>query len=480
MQAYWTVPGRWENVVPEAGPVEMVEGRGGGATAGAIPAAAVTYARGAGERSLRVNVVWALGGNIASAASMYVLMVLLAKLATAETVGIYGVAQAVGLPISTLLSLKLQQVQVTDARRDYDFGHYFALKMIMSLIAAVIIAGVGLVSYPFETAVVTALMGIGYGIVEVREILMAVMQKAERMDRNAVSRTWLGLSALVFFGACFWVTRSLTASVLALVLSRLVVIACYDLPIARRLLAASPRHAGHSGVRPSWEWRRLAKLARLAAPLGFVAGIGTLFMSIPRLTLDRYCGTDAVGYYTAISAIITFGNMLEGAIGQTISARLARYFVENRRAFRILLLKALGLSAALGLSGVALSALAGRQLLSILYTPAYGAHYMLFVELALAGTMWFSFSTLNVGLVATRRFGAQLPVYALAALACLIASIVLVPRIGLHGAAWAMVCCHGIGLIGCAVALYWIARRPALPAAVMPLPTPDREGQPDV
>jgi len=445
--------------VPEAGPAELVGERGGESPTGAIPAAVVGYARGGRERSLRVNVVWALGGNIVSAASMYLLMVVLAKLATVATVGVFGVAQAVGLPVSMLLSLKLQQVQVTDAHREYDFGHYFALKIITSLVAAVTIAGIGLACYPVDTAVVTALMGIGYGIIEVREILMAVMQKAERMDRNAVSRTWLGLSALVFFAAFFWVTRSLAMAVTGLVLSRLVVIAFYDLPVARGLLATSPRHAGHSGVRPSWEWRRLAKLARLAAPLGFVAGIGTLFMSIPRLTLEKYGGTDAVGYYTALSALISCGMLLGGAIGQTISPRLARYFVENRRAFRSLLLKALGVALLLGLCEVAGSAIVGRQILSVLYTPEYGEQYVVLVELALADTLLFMFSTVNVGLVATRQFGVQLPVYGTAALACGLASVVLVPRIGIHGAAWACVIANGVGLIGCAVALFQADRR---------------------
>lgn len=469
--------------MPEAGPAELVDGCGGESPAGAIPAAAVGYARGGRERSLRVNVVWALGGNIVSAASMYALMVLLTKLAPVHTVGVYGVAQALGLPIAMLLSLKLQQVQVTDARQEYDFGHYFALKMILALFAAAIIAVIGFVSYPLETAVVATLMGIGYGIIEVREILMAVMQKAERMDRAAMSRTWLGLSALVFFGACFWVTRSLAAGVIGLVLSRLVVIACHDLPIVRRLLAASPRMARHSGVTPCWEWRRLAKLARLAAPLGLVAGIGMLLMSIPRLTLERYVGTDAVGYYTAISALVSLGIMLEGAIGQTVSPRLARYFVENRRAFWWLLLKAVGLSLSLGLSGVALSAVAGRQILSMLYTPAYGAHHVLLIELALADTALFMFSTLNAGLIATRRFGVQLPVYGLAAVTCGIANLVLVPWIGIHGAAWAGVICNSVGLIGCAVALYVAVRRSPVdvrPAASPRPPAPGAESPPDV
>lgn len=469
--------------MPEAGPAELVGERGGESPTGAIPAAVVGYARGGRERSLRVNVVWALGGNIVSAASMYLLMVVLAKLATVATVGVFGVAQAVGLPVSMLLSLKLQQVQVTDAHREYDFGHYFALKIITSLVAAVTIAGIGLACYPVDTAVVTALMGIGYGIIEVREILMAVMQKAERMDRAAVSRTWMGLSALVLFAGFFWVTRSLAAGVIGLVLSRLIVIAFCDLPIARGLLAASPRNAGHTGLAPCWEWRRLGTLAWLSAPLGLVSGVGMLFISIPRLTLDKYCGTDAVGYYTAISALVSVGVVLEGAIGQTISPRLARYFAENRRAFWWLLLKAVGVSVAFGLGGVALSAVAGRQILSLLYTPAYGEHHVLLIELALAGTLLFSFSTLNVGLVATRRFGVQLPVYGLAAMACGVASFVLVPRMGLHGAAWAMVICNSVGLIGCALAILVTDRRcppRAQPVATTRLEVLDPESRPDV
>jgi O-antigen/teichoic acid export membrane protein len=190
-----------------------------------------------------------------------------------------------------------------------------------------------------------------------------------------------------------------------------------------------------------------------------------LFMSIPRLTLDKVCGTETVGYYGAVSSLTMVGLMLVGAIGQTVSPRLARYYDESRRAFWALLLKTVLVSAALGGGAILVSAVWGRWVLSLLFTPAYGEHQVLFVELMVAAAVLYLFSCMNVGLTAARQFGVQLPIYALAALACGVSSYVLIPSMGTHGAAWAVLICYVVGFTGCLIALVLADRRTPVRAA---------------
>jgi O-antigen/teichoic acid export membrane protein len=415
--------------------------------------------------SLRVNVLWALAGNGVSAVSSWLMLVVLAKLATVETVGVLGVAQAIGIPISALLSLKLQQVQVTDARRDYSFGEYHALKMLASAVMVLCVAGAAFGFYSGETAVVTTVMGIGYAIIEVREMFLAVMQKAERMDQMSISRALLGVASLALFGVFYWASRSLAVGVCGMLVGRLVVLWVYDVPIARRLLALDAREARERGVAPHWHWAGLWRLTKLSAPLGLVGGVGMLFMSIPRLTLDNYCGMEAVGYYAAVSSLPAVGVMLVGAICQTVSPRLARYYDENRRAFWTLLLKTVWVSAALGGSAILVSVLCGRWVLTLLFTPAYGAQAGLLIELMVTGLVLYLFSCMNVGLTAARQFGVQFPIYALAALACGVSSYVLIPRMGTHGAAWSVLICYVVGFVGCLIALVLADRRNPVRAA---------------
>ena len=415
--------------------------------------------------SLRVNVVWALAGNGISAVSSWLMLVVLAKLGTVETVGVLGIAQAIGIPISALLSLKLQQVQVTDARGEYSFGEYHALKILASAAMVACIAGAAFGFYSGEAAAVTTVMGLGYAVIELREMFLAVMQKAERMDQMSISRAMLGVGQLVLFAAFFWVSRSLTVGVLGMLVGRLVVLWLYDVPVVRRLLLLDAREPRERGVTPRWHWLGLWRLTKLSAPLGLAGGVGMLFMSIPRLTLDKVCGTEAVGYYVAVSSLLSVGVLLVGAIGQTVCPRLARYYDENRRAFRALLLKTILVAVALGGGAILVSAVCGRWVLTLLFTPAYGEYQGLFVELMVAATVLYLFSCMNVALTAARQFGVQLPIYALAALACGVSSYVLIPRLGTHGAAWSVMICYGVGFIGCWIALLLAERRNPLGAA---------------
>jgi O-antigen/teichoic acid export membrane protein len=407
------------------------------------------------ERSLKVNVIWAVIGNGISAFSLWVLLVYLAKVATVETVGIFAIAQAVGLPVSSLLSLKVQRVQVTDARNEYTFGEYLALKIVLCALIVVATAVAGFWFYAPETALVTAALGIGYAVIELRETFMATMQKAERMDQTAISRTLQGLSSLVFFVAFHWVTGSLMWGILGMVVSRTGVLLFYDMPVSKRLLVveAVENPAVDSRIVPHWHWGVLWRLALLSAPLGLVGWFGTLFTSVPRLVLDKYAGTKEVGYFAAISSLLVVGNLMTNAVGQTVLPRLAKYFDHNRPAFKLLLGKLLAAAVGIGLLGVVASALLGRQILTLLFKPDYAEHSDVFVSLMVAGCGLFVFSWANTALTAAQRYAVQLPLYGLAALAAIVSAYLLIPRYGMMGAAWSLTICYVVGVAGCTLIL---------------------------
>jgi O-antigen/teichoic acid export membrane protein len=404
-----------------------------------------------------VNALWALMANVITAASTWALLIFLAKVADVRTVGAYAVAQAVSLPISMLWGLKLQQVQVTDTRNDYTFGHYYALKVVTAALAASTTAIVGFAVYAADTAWVIAALGVAYAIVEVREVFLATMQKSERMDYIARSRLLADPSALVLFVVLFWSTRSLPWSALGFIVARLAVWIVHDRPINGRLLArqAALHPAVASSVAPCWEWTRLWRLALLAAPLGLVAWFGTLFASVPRLMLEKFVGAEEVGYFAAISSLLVLGNMLTNAMGQTVVPRLAKHYDQDRRAFLILLGKLVGLALAVGTAGILVAVLFGRPVLSLLYTPAYAepGKVSLLIHLMVAGCVLCLFACANVALTAARKYAVQLPLYGLAALAGVVSAYALVPRYRTIGAAWSLTICYAVGCLGCTLVL---------------------------
>ena len=118
------------------------------------------------------------------------------------------------------------------------------------------------------------------------------------------------------------------------------------------------------------------------------------------------------------------------------------------RAFRRLLLKLVGIGAALGAAGIAVAAVAGRQVLSLLYRPEYGDAAGTFTWMMVAGALAYVGTFLNTGMVAARRIGAQTPLFVAVAAAGFAACAVLVPRYGLTGAAWAVLLSQAVQVAG--------------------------------
>lgn len=159
--------------------------------------------------SLRANFAWAFIGNAIAASCTWLLLVLLTKMGDVEMVGTFSVAQAVITPIGLLLSFKLRVVQVTDAKNDYEFGHYLALRIFTAGAAVLVTLIITFLCYQGQTAIVIVLLAIRYAFISIREVFLAVMQKVERMDKIAISRILQGLLSLTMFGTIFWLSKSL-------------------------------------------------------------------------------------------------------------------------------------------------------------------------------------------------------------------------------------------------------------------------------
>ena len=400
--------------------------------------------------SLKKNFIWAFVGNAISAFCMWLLLVVLTKLGTVETVGIFAVAQAIALPISLLFSLKLQIVQVTDAKNDYAFGHYYALRIITSFLTVIVAGIVGFIFYPLETVLIISLLGINYAIVSVREVFLGFMQKSERMDKMSISVAMQGVLSLIIFGIVFWVSNSLWLSVIGLSISRLIVVFVYDFPVIRRLSGSIGASAVH-WMRPIWSKDKLLSLVKLTTPMGLVAWLGQLFTSIPRLALEKYSGIKEVGYFAAISSLLVVGTMVITAISQAVSPRLAVYYVQNRIAYKWLLGKFLAVGLLLGILGVLISTFFGKIVLTLMFKADYAQHNKVFILLTFASLVLFLFYGMNIALTASRKLAIQLPLYALSTLACLVFSFLLIPKYGMMGATWALIICYFIGTLGCAI-----------------------------
>jgi O-antigen/teichoic acid export membrane protein len=433
----------------------------------------VAYARveaPVGQLSLRKNFSWLSVGRFIFAATQWGTLAVLAKVSTAQTVGEFTLALAISAPIIGFANLGLRQAQATDVRGNYRFGHYRGLRSVAGLGALLVIAGIAMISgYGAGTATTIALVGLASVIEMQSEIFYGLFQSRERLDYVARSLMLRGPLSMVLLGLGVVLTGQLAVGVVGRAAAALVVFWLHDLRIGRLLttdgagVGAEPRataHDPHDGVRPIWDSKTLARLAWQVLPLGVVSVLASLQIMVPRYFIVEQLGLEQLGYFAVMIYVLVAVNRVVNALGTSATTRLARLYANREtRGFVILLMKMAGVGAFLGCVGLVAVAVAGREILTILYTADYAGYADVFVLIMAAALLRYVATLLGFGITAARRFRIQAAQQVLAVTAALTASYWLIKPYGLHGAAFATIITFTVQLMSVVMLNVWSIRQ---------------------
>ena len=413
--------------------------------------------------SLRKNFSWMLAGNLIYAGCQWGILSLLAHLGTPAVVGQFVLALAVTAPIISFFLLQMRSVQATDARRDFQFGHYLALRLV-ALFAALAVVSTISITAGYEPRLLWVILAVALSSCAdgLSDICYGLLQQNERLDRVGRSMMLRGMLSLSAIGLTLFFTEQLAWAILAGAAARLLLVAGFDLRNVRRLLAEQ-----HLDWRPCFEWPALWSLAKLAAPLGLVMTLVVLNNNIPRYFVERNLDEAALGIFGAIGYLSVVGTMIVGALGESVTPRLAKVFAQrDRAAFLRIYLRLVALGAGIGLAAIVVSAAAGPLILTLLYGPEYAAHGTLLVWMMTAAAVGYVASFSGYAITAARFFRAQLPLFLVVVGANALACHWLVPRFGLHGAAWSLLIAAAVQLTGIVAILGWAltAESPSRPA----------------
>jgi O-antigen/teichoic acid export membrane protein len=409
--------------------------------------------------SLRRNISWTFVGNTVYTVAQWAMLAVIAKLGTPTMVGQFALGLAIAAPVMMLANMQLRAVQATDARGDFEFAEYVGVRLVTTVLALMMIAGVwAFAGYPGQTALVILFVGFAKAVESLNDLLYGLFQRNERMDRVAHSLIRKGLLSVVFLTAVLVLTASIASAVASVAVAWLLVL-LWDCSYASRLLGVN--EDGYPRIRPSFNIARLQRLTALAVPLGFVMMLISLNASIPRFVVERVMGEAELGIFAALAYIVVAGQAIVGALGQSATPRLANMFAQGDvHGFRRLYFTLVASGAVVGLVGILIAALAGRPLLTLLYTNEYGDYNGLLVLVMVAGLFGYVAAFQGYALTATRRFRIQMPLALATSFATLVCSVLLVPVIGLYGAAWTMLTAHVVQAV-----LYGVAVRSCIQAA---------------
>jgi O-antigen/teichoic acid export membrane protein len=378
------------------------------------------------QRALATNALWLLVSNFAYAGCQWGTVVVLAKLAPAASLGYFGLALAITNPIVMVTGSALKAYQSSDVLGRYRFADYVNIRLIANVVAGAAIACVvaaGIVGH--DAIAVLVPIAVAKIADATSETCYGVFQKHDRMNYVAVSKTFRGVLGLVAMTAAVASGGSVVAGAWALAIAWSVFVVAGDLWFANRLEPALGR------PRPAV----LRRLAMETAPLGGIGGVMAMTQAVPRYLLELTQGAAAVGYYTALSSLIPIVSYFGGALGNASAPRLGWAMASNQAGYHRMSRRLVGSALLASLLIGFLAMVGGRPFLRIAYTENYAAYWSTFVLLALTAGLGLVNSATYYALIAARRSGLLLAIQCLGLAVTACVGYVLIPRLGLEGAA---------------------------------------------
>jgi len=388
---------------------------------------------------LRSAFGWTFAGNVIYALASWGMLSAVAKLSTTAAVGQYALGISIVGPIFVFATLQLRTVHVTDARSEFSFADYFTLRclgIVLGFLAVIAIVIVG--RYDWNTSAVILLVSLAKAIECLGEGTAGALQKVERLDLGARSLMIRGAVAVPIFALVLFRFHQVALAVSAVAVAWAIVLFAYDLRIVRNLLRGERFLSSSLG--------KLWQLLGVSLPLGLVVGIVALNGNVPRYVVLHYLGPTQLGVFVSLAYIISAVNLIVWALGQSVSARLARMFAAgDLLGFVHIMRRLVFLGVILGVAGVPAAILFGKPVLRLLYSPEYAAYSNILPVMAVVAGISAVGLFLDYGLTAARCFRAQVPIIGFATLAGFIVAALMIPAHGIFGAA--------LGLLASAIVL---------------------------
>ncbi len=388
--------------------------------------------------SLRFNFLWTLLGNVVYATSQWGILILISKFGSINLLGKFALALAITAPVIMFSNFALRAVQATDTTQRFEFGHYFALRLLTTSSAfLVIICIVFFMHYPFDTSLIVLMVGAAKSLEAISDVVYGLFQQNEWMNRISISMIVKGIFSFISIAIGLLLGKNLFWGLVGMLIAWGGALLFYDIPVAKKLLMLKTLN---DEIKPIWNWKKLYRLIYSVLPLGVAASLVSLNLNIPRYYLERFLGENDLGVFAALAYPLTVGLIIINALGQSASPRMARYFEKGEiKKFKKLLLKLTGFGLILGMAIFLLSLFWGGYLLAFMYKPEFSRYETEFLWLTFAAGIEYTFSFMGYGMTATRFFKIQPIIYFISIAISVGLGYILIPSYGMLGAAFLLV-----------------------------------------
>lgn len=385
------------------------------------------------SQSLRVNVSWAFIGFAIYAGSQWAMLAIVARMCGPDGLGQFALALATTAPVMLLAGLELRLVQSADSEQKFAFAEYLALRLIGIGVALSLIATVGLFC-GFNQAESRILIALGFSkaVEATADVFYGQLQQRERMDLIARSLILRSIISLCVFSYVIYVTNSLAAGIYAQSIAWMVILILFDAPSLSQFLPSTWSGVIRSGLTTSNLWR----LAVIATPAGLRTMLLSLETNIPYYALRYFSDDHSLGVFAAMAYSLVIVQTFARSLNQPAVPRFAILFNKrDQAAFAKLLWRLCGMGLVIGLMGLVAAVVLGRSFLTIAYGREFADESAILVILMFACAVRMITLPVAAALAGSNQFVWLFRIQLLAVAVMGASAVVLIPSLGLHGAA---------------------------------------------
>jgi O-antigen/teichoic acid export membrane protein len=376
----------------------------------------------------------------ASAGLLLVLLTIAARFLSADDYGRFRYALALTTIIETIMDLGLSQITVRSVARDPTaadrlFPHVLGVKLVWVAIGLALLAVVapGLRSDPVVVRLCYAL-GVSSAVRSYLLTARGLLQGLQRFDLEAVIVVSDRFLLLFVGGAALFAGYGLFGLAAAFVGSRLVMLAVVQL-LLRGVVAR---------VWPAFDRQTWRDIQSAALPLGFFMIALNTYTYVDTVILGQMRTDAEVGWYAAAYSVYEGLTYAPSILAAVLTPRLSYLFTHDRPAHRSTLTRALLGATALAIVLGGIAALAATPIVSILFGSRYAAAAQPLQILALGAIFVFATWILHAAAISTNLDRRLLTTTIVGLSTNVGLNLVLIPRYGISGAAWATVLAEGL------------------------------------
>ena len=392
------------------------------------------------HRSMRVSFSAALIGNVLYAACQWGIVAAIAKLGSPANVGQLSLGLAISGPVFMFTNLSLASVVATDVEQQFRLKSYVSVRLLTVFVAMCVIVMLTYMSkLRYVTVVTVLIISLSRALDAVSDLHFGFLRRNDRLDLIAVTLIVNGVCSLVASTGLLWRTHNIVAASLGYVIGSalaliIVLWFCYS-----KDAVSLPNTESLHIIDPPRNSVTIRTIILLSLPLGLSGTLSLLNVNIPRYFIQCFQNESILGYFSAIAYPLVASDTIINALGESSIVRLSAYYAMGRYSeFKGLMRKLSFTGLGIGLLGVAITAVLGKYILSILYKPDYAQWNAAFICLASVSVVKYYYVFFCTAFSAMRMFNMQFWLKLPGLLVMLLLSYIFIRNFGLMGAVWAV------------------------------------------